>query len=104
MIITFDNKKVANICNDYRKALKEVGKQAAEELVNLMGYLRHVPHIAMFRQLPTLKRYKMHELKGREKGIVSLSITYAYRVTLTVEIKIEEDEVNILEVSNHYGD
>ena len=104
MIITFNNKKVSNLCNNYNNALKEIGKQAAEELAKLMEYLKYVPHIIMFQQLPTLKRYKMHELKGREKGIVSLSITYAYRLTLTVEVRIEEDEINILEVSNHYGD
>ena len=104
MIIKYANKKVEKICVSYGEAVKELGnKTVAKALAMLMLDLRNIQKFKDFYTKPILKHYRAHELTGDKKGITSLSINYSYRLTSLVEIQVEEDEITILEVSNHYG-
>jgi len=105
MIIKYANKKVEKICINHNEAAKELGnKNIARALAMLMLDLRNVQNFADFYTKPILKHYRAHELVGDKKGVTSLSINYAYRLTGVVTIQVEEDEILVLEVSKHYGD
>ena len=105
MIIKYANKKVEKICISHNEAVKELGnRNIAKALEMLMLDLRNVQKFQDFYTKPFLKPYRAHELVGDKKGITSLSINYAYRLTGIVTIQIKEDEITILEVSKHYGD
>mgnify|MGYP002518437490 FL=1 len=72
-----------------------------------MTQLKYVSHVVEFAKNPVFSKYRYHELKGDKKGVKSLSIDYSYRMTLIIEIVgtgEDSDEINILEVTNHYGD
>lgn len=48
---------------------------------------------------PFQPHLKLHPLKGQLKGLYSASITYEYRLTLT--LKITEQEVILLDIGSH---
>lgn len=108
MIVEYKDKKIEKLCNDYKVMRKFFSSEVlAKKLMELMTNLRNVEHLKAFAVLPVLRKYRYHELVGDWKGIHSLSLDYSYRMTLTLEIIGEDDEVDtirILEVSNHYGD
>ena len=105
MKIGFANKKIERICNENKEALKEFGnKKIANNLAALMLNLRVTKHIEDFYTKPIFKKYRAHELIGDKKGITSLSVDYAYRMTIIVTIQVVEDEITILEVNKHYED
>ena len=105
MKIGFANKKVEKLCTKSSDALKEFGNyKIVKNLAELMLDLEYTEHMQDLYVKPMLKRYRVHELTGNKKGLTSLRIDYSYRMTLTVEVKIQEDEITIMEVSKHYGE
>ena len=109
MIIKYRTKETQLICEDIKYASKALGgnKKVVVELATLITRLKHIPHLIYFQQSPALKKYKIHELIGKEKGQISLRLNYSYRLTLMAQkitVGDEDDEILILEVSNHYGD
>lgn len=104
MKVRYRSKEVEHICNDFNYACREFDKNTARRLAVLMENINVVDHINVFYKNPIFKKYRIHELKGDKKGITSLSITSSYRMETIVTVLIEEDEIEILEVSNHYGD
>lgn len=105
MIIGFANNRIEKICNNSKEAFKEFGnKKVVKHLAELMLDLHATKHIEPFYTNPIFKKYRAHELIGDKKGITSLSVDYAYRMTIIVEIQVVEDEITILEVNKHYGD
>ena len=104
MKVRYRSREVERICNDFNYACKEFDKNTARRLAVLMENINAVDHIDVFYRNPIFKKYRIHELKGDKKGITSLSITRSYRMEMIVTVLIGEDEVEILEVSNHYGD
>lgn len=106
MKIPFHDKETEKTCTDYKYMNRVLQPKTAARLRVLMTILDSLPHMSDFG-LPALQRYRYHELSGDKKGIKSLSIDYAYRMTLTIELLGTNDrcdEIMILEVSNHYGD
>lgn len=105
MIIGFANNKIERICNDIKTALKVFGnKKVVKHLAELMLDLQTTKHIEDFYTNPIFKKYRIHELVGDKKGITSLCVDYSYRMTVTIEVLIGEDEITILEVNKHYDD
>lgn len=108
MQVEYKDKKIEKLCNDVNTMQKFFSNEVlVKKLMELMTYLQNVEHLSQFAVLPVLRKYRYHELSGNMKGIHSLSLDYSYRMTLTLEIIAEENEVDairILEVSNHYGD
>ena len=108
MQIEYKDKKIEKLCND-QKAMQKFFSNGVlvKKMMELMTFLRNAEHLKEFAVLPVLRKYRYHELTNDMKGIHSLSLDYSYRMTLTLEIIGEDDEVDtikILEVSNHYGD
>lgn len=104
MVIRYRNRKTEKICNDFKYACREFDKSIAQNLAILMENLKVVDHISVFYSNPIFKKYRVHELNGDKQGITSFSISHSYRMEAIVEVVMEEDEIEILEVSNHYGD
>ncbi|MBT4287647.1 MAG: type II toxin-antitoxin system mRNA interferase toxin, RelE/StbE family [Deltaproteobacteria bacterium] len=48
---------------------------------------------------PFLPRLQLHPLKGKLKGLYSVSITRSYRLTLTLEIR--EHEIILIDIGSH---
>lgn len=106
MIIKYADKKTERVCNDEKYARKKFPPSTCKELQKLMVYLSTYDTLDYFRKLTILRKYRYHELQGKEKGIISLYIDYQYRMELKLKVeKIDgQDVILILEVSNHYGD
>lgn len=105
MIIKFKNHKIERLCHCYEDALKYFGnKKIAKSLMMLMMDLRNLNKFNYFYTSPALKHYRAHELKGDKKKIISLSLDYSFRVTCNVKLLLDEDEITILEVTNHYDE
>ncbi len=104
MKIRFNNNEVEKICNQSAYCSKKFPPKIVQSLQLLMNRLYSYPKFDIFKD-PLLKnKYRTHELKGNKRGIYSLSIDHSYRMTLNVYVQEIEDEIIILEVSNHYGD
>lgn len=48
---------------------------------------------------PFAPAIKLHPLSGRLKGIWSISLTYSYRITLT--LLLSEKEITLLDIGDH---
>lgn len=107
MVIRYANDEVERICNSEQYARQYYPPAVYGRLKNLMVRLAATDKFFIFYQSDILrKKYKCHQLKGKKKGIVSLSIDRSIRMELIVEHEIVDgkDVITILEVSNHYGD
>lgn len=107
MVIRYANDEVERICNSEQYAQRYYSPAVCGQLKNLMVRLASTNKFYVFYQSDMLrKKYKCHQLKGKKKGIVSLSIDRSIRMELIVEHEIVDgkDVITILEVSNHYGD
>jgi len=106
MTITYKDKKIEKLCTSHAVASKELGNpKLAVALATLISDLREYKHILDFHTVARLQKYRAHELVGKMRGITSMRIDYSYRLLLTVEvvnIGENEDEIIVLEVSNHY--
>ena len=107
MVIRYANDEVERICNSEQYARQYYPPAVCGRLKNLMVRLAATDKFYVFYQSDMLrKKYKCHQLKGKKKGIVSLSIDRSIRMELIVEHEIVDGKevITILEVSNHYGD
>ena len=106
MKIKYKDKKIEKLCTDFIQMKKFFSSELlANKMAKLMKDLKYTSHISDFGKLAVFKKYHYHSLIGTE--IKSLRIDYSYRMTLTIEIIgncEEEDTIQILEVTNHYGD
>lgn len=102
MLIDYRNKEVRKICEDEQFARKEY----PEKIVSYLGILIHkiaaVKTFDEFKNNPVNRKYKIHNLKGQLKDLISLSLDHSYR--MTVKVKVEQNKIIIWEISNHYGD
>lgn len=48
---------------------------------------------------PFQPHIKLHPLKGKLKGLYAVSLTFSYRITLTIEIT--EKEIILLDIGSH---
>ncbi len=116
MKITYSNKKTEKICCDTSKAKKELGKDVAIKLANLLNAIESFPNLYDMYGLP---QYRMHPLKGDRENQYSFVIHKGYKWRLIVypldengkllisnesekEKLIKAVMVEVLEVSEHY--
>ena len=78
MEITFDNKKLEKLANDYRKCQKVMGQQRAKLYNIRLGDLAKAETLGDVRNLPG----KYHELKGDRKGQWACDLDQPYRLIL----------------------
>lgn len=105
MIITFHDKETRKICEDENYAKKYFPPNVVEQLKKLMYMFAAYPKFEnIYNASHWVQKYRIHNLQGDKKGLVSFSLDIKRRVTDKVLIQIEEDMITIMEVSNHYGD
>ena len=78
MEITFDNKKLEKLANDYRKSQKVMVQQRAKLYNIRLGDLAKAETLEDVRNLPG----KYHELKGDRKGQWACDLDQPYRLIL----------------------
>ena len=71
MEIQYRNQKLHELCHDYRKAQKELGKQAAEKLFALINLLENSECL---HDIDAMRIYHLHPLSGDRKGEFALDL------------------------------
>lgn len=106
MIIDYRDKETRRRCEDESYMRSKFSPSATENLKLLITRLVSYPKFEVFQKSDKLrKKYRVHNLKGKKKDLISLSFSDKGRVTVRVIVKVIEDEITIWEVSpNHYGD
>ena len=116
MKIIYSNSKTEKICNDYKKAVKELGFDVAKRLSDLMIAIESFPSLLDLKGLP---QYRLHALGQNREYQYSLVIHKGTKWRLIVyplddQGKILKDKSNeiemlskavmveVVEVSEHY--
>jgi proteic killer suppression protein len=116
MEIIYHNKKVKEVCENFKEAIKKYGKEVAEKLHQLMNLIESFPNLHDIKTFPS---YRVHLLKGDRKGQYSITISRNSKrrvilYPLDEEGKLIKDfsnehssliktvKVEIMEVSEHY--
>ncbi len=116
MKIIYSNRKTEKICEDSKKAIKELGYDVARKLSDLLNAIEAFPTLLDLKVMP---QYRLHPLFGNREYQYSFVIHKGYKWRLIVyplndkgEIlkdKSNENQmlskavmVEVLEVSEHY--
>lgn len=111
MRITFDDKKLEKLANDFNKCRKVMGEIRAKLYNRRLGDLRNAHSLEDVRHLPG----SYHELKGNRKGQWACSLDQPYRLVFQPHekpIPVDEDGkylwveikgVEIIEVADYHG-
>ena len=117
MKIIYSNNKTERICNDYKTAVKKLGSQVADKLMDLMNAIESFPNLFDIHQFP---QYGLHSLTGNRNGQYSMVISKKTKWRLII-YPLDENEnklldksketemlkmavmVEIVEVSEHYA-
>lgn len=110
MEIRYKNKKVQEICEDEKKAIKKYNKIIAERLMFSIEFLKNSNSL---KDVADYKNFRLHELKYNRKGqyAIDLGKTTGHRLVIEPITVNEENEtisyesvniVEVVEVSNHY--
>lgn len=116
MKIIYSNNKTEKLCEDYKKAVKELGNDVAKRLSDLLNAIESFPTLLDMKGLP---QYRLHPLVGNREYQYSFVIHKGYKWRLIVypldnqgnilKDKSNESEmlykavmVEIVEVSEHY--
>jgi len=112
MEIRYKNKRIRDICENEKKAIKKYNKIIAEKLIFSIEFLKNSKSLKD-KDVADYNNFRLHELKYERKGqfAIDLGKTTGYRliiepVTVNKENEIISYEsiniVEIMEVSNHY--
>lgn len=111
MIITFGNKKLEKLANDYKRCQKEMGYNRSRLFQLRLNQLRSAQTLEDVRNLPG----SYHELTGDRKGQWACNLDQPYRLIFKPhENPIPTDDngkyiwceikgVEIIEVTNYHG-
>ena len=104
MIITYHDNETRRICEYENYARKYFPPNVVTQLKQLMYRFAAYPKYEAFQVEHLIVKYRIHDLKGNKKGLTSFSLDQKRRVTVKVLVQVNEDQITIMEVSNHYGD
>ena len=116
MKIIYRNNKTEKLCNDYKKAVRELGNDVARKLSDLLNAIESFPTLLDLKGLP---QYRLHALMGNREYQYSFVIHKSYKWRLVIypldeqrnvlKDKNNENEmlskavmIEVLEVSEHY--
>ena len=110
MEIRYKNKRIRDICENEKKAIKEYNKIIAEKLIFSIEFLKNSNSL---KDVADYQNFRLHELKyGRkEQFAIDLGKTTGYRLIIEPITVNKENEIisyesiniiEIMEVSNHY--
>lgn len=111
MKITFADKKLEKLANDYKKCQKEMGQNRATLYNKRLNDLRSAVTLEDTRYLPG----KYHELTGNRKGQWACDLDQPYRLVFEPHEKpipvnengnyiwLEIKGVEVIEITNYHG-
>lgn len=82
MEISFRNRKLEKLANDYNYARKKLGVVQANRLSRRLDDLAAAANLEMVRQV----HRRFHELKGDLKGTFSLDLEHPYRLLIVPQV------------------
>lgn len=81
MNITFRNRQLNNLCDDFARLVNKFGKRNAKLITQRLSQLRAMPNLALARKLPQLR---CHELTGDRKGELAIDVEHPFRLVFRV--------------------
>lgn len=110
MYITYANKKIEKLCNNYKYSKTKLPDKIATKLMQAINFIENATSLKAIMEYGP---YKFHDLKGKRDGQYAIDIGSrrdGYRLILTFKETKEEvfsnsieiTEVNIKEMGNHY--
>lgn len=117
MKIIYSNKKTQKLCNDYKYAVRTLGNQVADKLMDLINAIESFPNLLDISHMP---QYGLHSLTANREYQYSIVISKKTKWRLVIYPLDKNDElltdksnetkmlsmavaVEILEVSEHYA-
>ncbi|WP_110926827.1 type II toxin-antitoxin system RelE/ParE family toxin [Bacillus massiliglaciei] len=77
MNISFKNKKVQKLCNDYKEMNKQLERQSAKKLQQRLLELHAAPTLEQISHLPPPR---LHELYGDRTGQLAIDLHHPFRL------------------------
>lgn len=110
MKVRYKDKKIREICENQKKAIKRYNKIIAEKLIFSIEFLKNSNSL---KDVADYRNFRLHELKYNRKGqfAIDLGKTTGYRLIIEpITVKKENETISyesvnivkIMEVSNHY--
>lgn len=112
MNITYSNNRVEKQCTDFRKAKKDFPEKIAKNLHKVIQFIENADSLEDVINMPT---YNFHNLKGDRKGVFAIDIDgrrsgyrllvsfYEVNNEIVFSQSVSIEDIEIKEVSNHYG-
>lgn len=118
MKIIYSNKKTQKLCDDYKTAVKILGNQVADRLMDLMNAIEAFPNLLDLSN--GLPQYRLHSLTANRNNQYSLVISKSSKWRLII-YPLDENEkiltdksneklmlskavaIEVVEVSEHYA-
>ena len=97
MEVTFASRRLENAYLEASQAIREWGEVVGRKYVQRVEIIRAA---ARFEDLYTLRVLRQHPLKGEHEGKHALTIHDRWRLI----VRSAGTHVEVLEVTNHYGD
>ena len=110
MKITFENKKLQKLVEDYSKLQKKYGQARAKLIVRRLGDLKDVNNLEEARHIPG----KCHELRENRKGQWAIALDGPWRLIFTPHndpipqnehgqyIWIEIESIEVMEIVDYH--
>ena len=98
MLLRFSTKELQECGEDERLAFRKWGKEVGRWYVRRLIFLEEAP---TFSLLFPVRSLRLHKLTGVGDDVYSVTLHGRWRLILR---KVNETELEVLEVSNHYGD
>lgn len=76
MDISLDNRRVARLCNEQRRAVRQLGQAAANRLRRRLDDLAAAPNLEALRNAPG----RCHELTGNRAGQFAMTVSGGWRL------------------------
>ena len=111
MEIRYKNKRIRDICENEKKAIKKYNKIIAEKLIFSIEFLKNSNSL---KDVADYQNFRLHELKYERKGQLAIDLgkTTGYRLIIEPITVVNKEKgiisyesinvVEIMEVSNHY--
>ena len=98
MIVTYKNKTLEKICNDFSKAMRNYGENIAQKLYQRLNEIRAAESVEFMIQYHI---GRCHPLEGNRNGQYSVDLAQPYRLVFTV--KDEKVQIaKIIEITDYH--
>ena len=99
MKVFFANRSLEQCFEDYNQAERNWGIAVARKYIQRIQWILNATD---FNSLRTIRSFRLHALSGPMAGRFAIDLNRRWRIILTYDPT--DESVNIMEVTNHYGD